>query len=102
MDNCYTSILCDSEEYLKSIADKQYLKKYFEVKLCCPEETDRELKHSYLMLKYIDINNPMILELIEKQMTGGPEEKGKKRLSKIGITKTEWKCDNIVLRPCCE
>ena len=68
--NTVDSMICNSIDYLKGAAEKQYVKKYFEVDLCCPDVSKRELMYNYMIQEYISGGGDSIVDYINKRLSG--------------------------------
>lgn len=92
----FKDLICNSENTLKEIADKEYLEKYYEVKKCCPEYSDRELKYHFIVLKYIDSKDTSVVDYINKKLSGElePEYKRRKLLQNLERLEFNWTCDD--------
>lgn len=107
MDICKVDSMIDkSVEYLKGSAEKEYVKKYYDVEICCPELSERERKHSLLVLKYIDPSKNNIVDYINKKLSGELDHQYKKRIKQknLRIIETKWECDmyNDQEANCCD
>lgn len=99
-----TTILKDSEKYLKQTAESEYFFKYFLVDNCFKAD-EKYLKYHYMILKYLSDDSCTIVDYVNKKLSGELETEYRKRkaLQRLETVTFTWECDDMYDNTdCCE